>query len=618
MTFYQWNKNGQTGSWNDPSNWTPTGIPGSSDGAEIGDTFFGSSQTVTGTGTAATLETAGNTTLAGTFAVSGNLIVDIGLYQPTLTVQFGLLTVDGGPLTIGGALSPGLGLVAKNGAVVTASNLSTMDENCKIDVDASSAIEIGGSGGVAPGQLAIDRGININLTADSFEINHRSPTNARLAALTVVNNGTIASIKNDVSKILEIQAATLVNNGTIALAYGELQISPLADVNDATVSGSGQIDIGPNAIFNAYIAPGSQNTIHFVGLGNDLIMRSISLDSSKTFDPLIYGFNASDGIDFTGIAVTGTSVAYTPSAGVSTLNLLNGSQVVASIKLVGNYVNFSFVATATGNVDTHVNLVSSGPASFGPSWNLAGVADVNGDGTSDLLWQQQSSNLVEIQFASGNSTLGGGTIPNSPFDSSWSVKAVGDFNGDGRGDLVYRRASDGLTEVQLLDGRAAVGGGAIANNPFDNNWNIATAGDFNGDGKADLAWQRPSDGLVEIEMINGTNNAGGGVISNNPFDASWAVKTAGDFNGDGRADLVWQRAGDGLTEIQFLNGNSAIGGGAIANSPFDANWQVVGTGNFNLDGTADLVYRNLSGTITEVQFLAGTTPIGGGIIAMGG
>ena len=410
----------------------------------------------------------------------------------------------------------------------------------------------------------------------------------------------------------------MVNNGTIALAYGELQISPLADVNDATVSGSGQIDIGPNAIFNAYIAPGSQNTIHFVGLGNDLIMRSISLDSSKTFDPLIYGFNASDGIDFTGIAVTGTSVAYTPSAGVSTLNLLNGSQVVASIKLVGNYVNFSFVATATGNVDTHVNLVSSGPASFGPSWNLAGVADVNGDGTSDLLWQQQSSNLVEIQFASGNSTLGGGTIPNSPFDSSWSVKAVGDFNGDGRGDLVYRRASDGLTEVQLLDGRAAVGGGAIANNPFDNNWNIATAGDFNGDGKADLAWQRPSDGLVEIEMINGTNNAGGGVISNNPFDASWAVKTAGDFNGDGRADLVWQRAGDGLTEIQFLNGNSAIGGGAIANSPFDANWQVVGTGNFNLDGTADLVYRNLSGTITEVQFLAGTTPIGGGIIAMGG
>ena len=197
MTFYQWNKNGQTGSWNDPSNWTPTGIPGSSDGAEIGDTFFASSQTVTGTGTAATLETAGNTTLAGTFAVSGNLIVDIGLYQPTLTVQFGLLTVDGGPLTIGGALSPGLGLVAKNGAVVTASNLSTMDENCKIDVDASSAIEIGGSGGVAPGQLAIDRGININLTADSFEINHRSPTNARLAALTVVNNGTIASIKND-------------------------------------------------------------------------------------------------------------------------------------------------------------------------------------------------------------------------------------------------------------------------------------------------------------------------------------------------------------------------------------------------------------------------------------
>ena len=55
--------------------------------------------------------------------------------------------------------------------------------------------------------------------------------------------------------------------------------------------------------------------------------------------------------------------------------------------------------------------------------------------------------------------------------------------------------------------------------------------------------------------------AGGGAISNNPFDSSFQLAGVGDFNADGHADLIYRRASDGLTEIQFLNGNTAIGGG---------------------------------------------------------
>jgi FG-GAP-like repeat len=311
---------------------------------------------------------------------------------------------------------------------------------------------------------------------------------------------------------------------------------------------------------------------------------------------------------------------------------------------------------------------NASPPTFDASWTIAGAGDVNGDGSADLIWANQATNLAEIQLQAQGAPAGGGVIPNSPFDSSWSVVATGDFNGDGLTDLVYRHAGDGVVEIQFLNGLAGAGGGAISNNPFDTTWNIVTAGDFNGDGDSDLVWQQPASGLVEIQLLQGNASVGGGLIANNPFSAGWKIVAAGDFDGNGSADLAWQnqstglvelqflsgstaigggaidnnpfgagwsvvaagdflgngfddlvyqRQADGLVEIQYLNGNTAVGGGEIANSSFGSGWQVVGAGDFNGDGKADLLYRNVTTATTEVQLLNGTAPIGGGVLALG-
>ena len=373
------------------------------------------------------------------------------------------------------------------------------------------------------------------------------------------------------------------------------------------------IDIGSNVTFTAgYFGPSTGNTIHFLGQGNTFILTASSLDGSGKFDPIVYGFNSSDVIDFNGATITGASVT-SESPTLSMLNLLNGAQIVAKIELSGNYSALNFVVTPTAS-GQQINIATSGPSAFGQSWTLVGAGTYNNDVFGNLTWQQQSGGLVELQFLFDTSNLGGGVIQNSPFTLGWTVAATGDFNGDHQEDLVYRRSSDGVTEIQFLNGTTPIGGGVIANNPFDASWNIVGTGDFNGDGNTDLIWQQPSSGLVEIQLINGGVAVGGGLIQNNPFGAGWSIVATGDFNGDGKSDLVWRNQSTSLVEIQFLDRSQAIGGGAIANNAFGAGWNVVGAGDFLGNGANDLVFQRQSDSLVEIQFLTGITATGGGVI----
>ena len=63
------------------------------------------------------------------------------------------------------------------------------------------------------------------------------------------------------------------------------------------------------------------------------------------------------------------------------------------------------------------------------------------------------------------------------------------------------------------------------------------AGDFNGDGSADILWQN-DDGDVAVWEMNGT--AWSAAPLGNP-GPRWHAKGAGDFNGDGNADILWQK-----------------------------------------------------------------------------
>jgi hypothetical protein len=81
---------------------------------------------------------------------------------------------------------------------------------------------------------------------------------------------------------------------------------------------------------------------------------------------------------------------------------------------------------------------------------------------------------------------------------------VGDFNGDGRADILWHNATTGENYLFPMNGTAVLAGeGAIRAMPSVN-WNVAAVGDFNGDGKADILWRNTVTGDNYLYPMNGT------------------------------------------------------------------------------------------------------------------
>src|SRR5262245_47036559 len=72
-----------------------------------------------------------------------------------------------------------------------------------------------------------------------------------------------------------------------------------------------------------------------------------------------------------------------------------------------------------------------------------------------------------------------------------------------------------------------------------------------------------------------------------------APAQAADFNGDGRADILWRHAVSGENALWFMNGATVTGVDTAAVT--NTNWHIVGVGDFNGDGRADILWHAVSG-----------------------
>ena len=87
-------------------------------------------------------------------------------------------------------------------------------------------------------------------------------------------------------------------------------------------------------------------------------------------------------------------------------------------------------------------------------------------------------------------------------DTNWAIAGTGDFNGDGKSDILWRNKSTGQDAIWLMDG-FAIQAAQVIYQVEGANWNIAGTGDFNGDGKSDILWRHGSSGQNGMWLMDG-------------------------------------------------------------------------------------------------------------------
>jgi Ca2+-binding RTX toxin-like protein len=237
----------------------------------------------------------------------------------------------------------------------------------------------------------------------------------------------------------------------------------------------------------------------------------------------------------------------------------------------------------------------------GPTWHMIGSGDFNGDGYADVLWQNDNGQ-ADIWTMQGLYQLSGSYVGGNP-GPSWHVKASGDFNADGKADILWQN-DNGQAAIWTMNGLTQLAGSEVGVNP-GSDWHVICAADFDGDGKSDILWQN-ANGQADIWLMDGYTVKSGSYVGGNP-GTSWHVIGAGDFNGDGKADILWQND-NGQAAIWLMDGLTQIDGSPVGGNP-GTDWHAKAVGDYNGDGCADILWQNSNGQ-AAIWTMNGLTQLG--------
>ena len=202
--------------------------------------------------------------------------------------------------------------------------------------------------------------------------------------------------------------------------------------------------------------------------------------------------------------------------------------------------------------------------------------DFNGDGKFDLLGASTYYSNVTVYVNDGNANFPIGPTYSVGFDAA--VAITGDFNGDGKLDVAVPSSANTIS-VFLGNGNGTLGPPAaylVGNRPVS-----MVAGDFNGDGKQDLAVINTQDNTMSILLANPNGLFGTtfGSATTYPVGNGTTDIAVGDFTNDGKLDVVVANSGDNDVELFVGNGNGtfkpgvtfAAGPGALQIAVADVN-----------------------------------------------
>ena len=243
------------------------------------------------------------------------------------------------------------------------------------------------------------------------------------------------------------------------------------------------------------------------------------------------------------------------------------------------------------------DVLLSGGAEIGTYTNstiIFGSGDFDQDGNIDLVSQDTSSGKVDIIFMNGN--VSSSVLSMGSLGSSVKGATVADFNLDGIPDFITDDASSGSKSVTYLTGSGRnLTLGLTEKIATNVGYSVVGAGDFNQDGKTDLLAQQvtnSADPFFNITrkfwLMNGSKITSEVELST--FRQEWKCVGSGDFDQDGHVDVMVQQDLTGRRGIWYMN-KTKIRDGFIYATLLPS-WTTACSGDFNKDNSNDTVLFN--------------------------
>jgi peptide methionine sulfoxide reductase MsrB len=280
--------------------------------------------------------------------------------------------------------------------------------------------------------------------------------------------------------------------------------------------------------------------------------------------------------------------------------VLNGTPVAANTSFgvsAAQLSQLSFVAGLAGSADELSMQLSDGTAAsaLGTLHLHAATptpSDFNGDGRSDLLLLNDSTNGLYVCLMNG-AVMGENALSfNISAAAGWHYQGLGDFDGDRKSDVLLLNYTSSGVYVCLMNGTHLGDNAQAFRIDSPNGWHFQTLGDFNGDGKSDVLLMNSITNGVYVCEMNGTELATNALAFNVQAADGWRFQDLGDFNGDGKSDILLSNdITHGLCVCEM--DGTELGAHALSfNVSAAAGWHFQDLADFNGDGKTDILLMN--------------------------
>jgi len=392
---------------------------------------------------------------------------------------------------------------------------------------------------LAPGALAFVRGTGLNIGSPPVVTVTQGVARAAWVS------------PNDVSStqlLIQIPLDATVGAGTLSVGPASYpinvaQYAPGVFSRDSTGTGIGSflhVNSGLIVSLTTPAAPGESLRIFAVGLGQT--------------NPA-----GSTGVPFPGVDVPTAAIPIVLVGGMP-------ATVTSSVLLAGSvgFYRITFnvpLGLPKGRYDVVVSMgMQESNAVTLPVTGPFAIPDFDENDVPDLVWQNDATRQVTVNYygGGGGATITGWNWLNAGGVPGWRVVAVADFDANGVPDLVWQNDTTRQVTVNYYGGAAgaAMTGWNWLNAGGVPGWRVVAAADFDRNGVPDLVWQNDATRQVTVNYYGGTGGATmtGWNWLNAGGSPGWSAVSAADFNADNIPDLVWQNDATRQVTVNYYGG----------------------------------------------------------------